>query len=202
VGSTGKQGAVRSSAWICDFSSTHKTRAFSGGARYNPTTSRTLSMNWGSVDSFHVCTMWGLRPNARQIRETADWDMPADLAIDRVDQWVSPPGGACSSVAVITFSTCSSVTVRGRPGRGSSLSPSRRAARNRDRHLPAVVLDTPSSAATALTAAPSAQARMIRDRSASACAVFRRRAHPSRTRRSSSDSASGSSFGLATRQAY
>ncbi len=155
-------------------------------------------MNCGSVDSFHVWMMCGLRPNARQILDTADWDMPADLAIDRVDQCVSPLGGCCSSVVVITFSTCSSVTVRGRPGRGSSLRPFRRASRNRDRHLPAVVRDIPSSAATALTPAPSAQARTIRDRSASACAVFRRRAHPSRTCRSSSVSTSGSSFGLAT----
>ena len=147
--------------------------------------------------------MWGLRPNARQIRDTADWDMPADLAIDRVDQCVSPPGGACSSVAVITFSTCSSVTVRGRPGPrlvGQPLQPGRQEPRPPfARRRPA---RSPSSAATALTAAPSAQASTIRDRNASACAVFRRRAHPSRTWRSSSDSTSGSSFGLATRQAY
>jgi len=72
-------------------------------------------MNSGSVDSFQLWMMCGLRPKARQIRETADWDMPADRAIDRVGQCVSPPAGSCSSVAVITFSTCSSVTVRGRP---------------------------------------------------------------------------------------
>src|SRR6185437_2037638 len=143
-----------------------------------------------------------LSPNARQIRDTAVWFRPADLAIDRVDQWVSPFGGFCSSVAAITFSTCSSVIVRGRPGRGSSFSPASRNARNRARHLPAVVLDIPSSAATSLTEPPSAQARMTRDRSARACAVFRRRAHPSRTWRSSSVSTTGSSFGLAIRQAY
>jgi hypothetical protein len=40
-------------------------------------------MNCGSADSFQVCTTCGLRPNARQIRDTADWDMPADRAIDR-----------------------------------------------------------------------------------------------------------------------
>jgi hypothetical protein len=125
-------------------------------------------MNWGSVDSFQVWTMWGLRPKARQIRETADWDMPSDLAIDRVDQCVSPFGGVCSKVAAMTFSTCASVTVRGRPGRGSSLSPSSRDFRNRDRHLPAVVLDIPRSAATPLTGPPSAQASTIRERSASA----------------------------------
>ena len=125
-------------------------------------------MNCGSVLSFQVSTTCGFRPNARQIRETADCDMPDDLAIDRVDQCVSPPGGACSNVAAITFSTCSSVTVRGRPGRCSSFSPFSRPSRNRDRHRPAVARDTPSSAATAPTLAPSAQARTIRDRKASA----------------------------------
>jgi hypothetical protein len=35
-----------------------------------------------------------LRPKARQTRETVDWDMPSDLAIDLVDQCVSPPGGS------------------------------------------------------------------------------------------------------------
>ena len=159
-------------------------------------------MNCGSVDSFHVCTACGLSPNARQIRDTAVWFRPADLAIDRVDQWVSPSGGCCSSVAAITFSTCSSVIVRGRPGRGSSFSPASRDSMNRDRHLPAVVLDIPSSAATSLTEPPPAQPRMIRDRSARACAVFRRRAHPSRTWRSSPVSTTGSSFGLGIGPAY
>jgi len=32
---------------------------------------RTLSMNRGSVDSFHELTRCGLSPNARQIRDTA-----------------------------------------------------------------------------------------------------------------------------------
>lgn len=66
---------------------------------------------------------------------------------------------------------------------GQSLAISR-AAIHEGYRAAAVVRDTPSSAATALTAAPSAQASMIRDRSARACAVFRRRAHPSRTHRS------------------
>ena len=51
---------------------------------------------------------------------------------------------------MITGSTCSSVIVRGAPGRGSSDRPSSRAARNRARHLPTVCRDTPSCAATAL----------------------------------------------------
>ena len=51
-------------------------------------------MNWGSLDSLNVSTRCGFNPNARQIRLTADWDMPS-LAIERVEQWVawsgSPP---------------------------------------------------------------------------------------------------------------
>ncbi|MBD2894393.1 hypothetical protein amrb99_33180 [Actinomadura sp. RB99] len=119
----GRIGAVRSIACICDFSSTARTSAFSGGFRYSPTTSRTLSTNCGSVDSFQVCTVCGLGPNARQIRETADCDIPVAAAIDRVDQCVSAPG-VSSNVAVTTRSTCSSEITRGRPGRGSSVRPS------------------------------------------------------------------------------
>ena len=159
-------------------------------------------MNCGSVDSFQVCTTCGLSPKVRQIRETVDWDTPAVLAIDRVDQWVSPPGGGCSSAAVTTCSTFSSLTVRGRPGRGSSVSPSSRDARNRDRHFATVSREIPSSAATAWFDAPSAQARTIRDRSASDCAVLRLRVHASSARRSSSVSSSEASFGLGTTQAY
>src|SRR5436305_4177027 len=36
----------------------------------------------------------------------------------------------------MTFSTWASLTLRGAPGRGSSYSPSSRASRNRERHLP------------------------------------------------------------------
>jgi hypothetical protein len=42
---------VRSSAWICDFSSTHNTTALSGGAKYSPTTSVTLATSSGSVEN-------------------------------------------------------------------------------------------------------------------------------------------------------
>jgi hypothetical protein len=63
-----------------------------GRSRYRPTTSRTLSMNCGSADNFHVCTRWGLSPKARQIREIAAWLIPVAAAIDRVDQCVSSPG--------------------------------------------------------------------------------------------------------------
>ena len=48
--------------------------------------SRTLAMNSGSVLSFHVSARWGLRPKARQIRDTDDCDSPVSPAIDLVDQ--------------------------------------------------------------------------------------------------------------------
>ena len=55
--------------------------------------------------------------------------------MDRVLQWVASRG-AVSSVSVITRSTSSSVTARGRPLRGSSDSPSSLRSRNRERHFP------------------------------------------------------------------
>jgi len=66
-------------------------------------------MNSGSVDSFQVSTRCGLRPKARQIRETDDCDWPISAAIVRVDQFVSWPGPFCVSVRVTRTSTCSSV---------------------------------------------------------------------------------------------
>ena len=87
----------------------------------------------------------------------------------------------------------------GAPGRGSSPRPSSRDTMNRPRHLRTVSRETPRSAATAVTDAPSALASTIRDRNASACDVFRRRAHPSRTCRSPALSTSGSNFGLGMR---
>ncbi len=92
-------------------------------------------MNCGSVDNFQVSTRCGLSPKARQIREMAVWLSPVTLAICRVDQCVSWWGGGSSNVLVITSSTCSSVIVRGRPGRGSSDRPSSRWRTNRPRHL-------------------------------------------------------------------
>lgn len=98
-----------------------------------PTTSRALVTNCGSVDSFQVSTMCGLRPNARQIRETADCDTPSASAIERVDQCESPVGGASPGVPATKASTCSSVIFRGGPERGRSARLSSRFAANRDR---------------------------------------------------------------------
>src|SRR6266498_4024002 len=85
-------GAERSSAWICDFSSTQNTTAASGELRYRPTMSRTLSMNCGSGESLNASVWCGLSPNARQIRLTAVWLIPVAAAIDRVDQCVAFAG--------------------------------------------------------------------------------------------------------------
>jgi hypothetical protein len=49
-------------------------------------------MNIGSVDSLNVSTRCGLSPNARQIRLTVERDIPALVAIDRVDQCVASAG--------------------------------------------------------------------------------------------------------------
>jgi hypothetical protein len=95
-------------------------------------------------------------------------------------------------------STCASVTFRGAPGRASSDRPSSRSTVNRFRHFATVPRVIPSSAAAPELAPPSAQASTIRDLSASACAVLRRRAHPSNTARSAGDNSMGSALGPGT----
>jgi hypothetical protein len=103
---------------------------------------------------------------------------------------------------VIIRSICSSLITPGRPGRGSSDNPSNRCTTNRDRHFDTVARDTPSWLATSPIVAPSAHCNTIRDRSANACAVFRRLNHPTSADRSSPDNTTGSSFGLDTAEAY
>ena len=73
---------------------------------------------------------YGCRPNARQMRCTLVGKIPTRRASFRFDQCVAP-SGASSRVRITTSSAWASVMVRGTPGRGSSLSPSSRLARNR-----------------------------------------------------------------------
>jgi len=114
-----------------------------------------------------------------------DFDSPERCAIEARDQCVAP-GGDCSNVAVITSSTLSSRIEGGRPGRGSSTSPSKRSSTKRRRHLFTVFGDTPRSAATCLFNAPgTAHANTIRERTANACADFARRDQRSNCARSS-----------------
>ena len=118
-GISGSTGAVRSSAWIWDFSSTHSTTAASGGLRYSPTMSRTLSMNCGSGDSLKS------RPVRLEPERPPD---PADRGLVHAGRRGHRPGrpvrrfaGVSSKVLTITRSTSSSPILRGWPGRGSSM---------------------------------------------------------------------------------
>ena len=72
-GRSGRIGWVRSSAWHCDFSSTHTTTAFSGGFRYSPTTSPTLASSSGSVDNLNPPDRCGCRQNRRHTRVMESW---------------------------------------------------------------------------------------------------------------------------------
>ena len=123
----GQQGLVRSRAWIWDCP---RTRPAPGPA------------DQGRVSA-----------KARQMRLTVLWLRPERWAMDRVLQCVASLG-VVSSVSVITRSTSSSVTARGRPLRGSSDRPSNRRSKNRERHFPTVSSDTAKSAATAMLLRP------------------------------------------------
>src|SRR4051794_27501245 len=147
-------------------------------------------MNCGSVDSLNVSARCGLRPKSCQIRPIVDFDSPDFSAIDVRDQWVALRG-VCSRVATTTSSTLSTAIDGGRPGRCSSISPSRRSARKRRRHLPTVDRWTFRDVATSVFEAPSAHARMILARIARTCADFARRDHRVNVVRSSSVKTSG-----------
>ena len=156
--------------------------------------SRTLSTNCGSLDNFQVSVLCGASPKARHTRETVDCDIPRCAAIDRVDQWVAV-FGADSRVSVISRSTSASDTVRGRPGRGSSTSPSRRASTKRLRQRATVFRSSSSRAAISVFEPPSAAASTIRLRVARPAALVRRRAHDTNCSRSSSDRSIGTAWG-------
>jgi hypothetical protein len=136
---------------------------------------------------------------ARQIRDTDDCDIPSSAANDRVDQCVASRG-VVSSVAVITASTCSSATVRGRPGRGSSSRPSSRWATNRVRHFRALLMWMSSLSAIAVLLIPSAAANTIRERVANPLALIDRRDHANNWERSSSVRPTTGATGFGTHQ--
>src|SRR5215212_1116862 len=123
-----------------------------------------------------------------------DLDNPVSAAIEVRDQCVASLG-ARSKVATTTASTCSSVMLRGPPGRGSSTKPSSRRSINRRRHTPTVCGQTPTSAATCLLGLPAAQPNTIRHRCANACDDVGRRAQRSNVCRSSSVN-TNAAFGL------
>ena len=145
----------------------------------------TLATKSGSVDSLNESCRCGVRSNRFQIRPMVDFDSPVRLAIEARDQCVSWPG-VDSKVATTTSSTWSSRIEGGRPGRGSSISPSKREATNRDRQRFTVAGAMPRSAATCLFVPPSAQASTIFARSAKNWALFARRAQRLNCARSAS----------------
>jgi hypothetical protein len=159
----GSIGWLRSSAWTWLFSSTHKTRAWSGGSRYSPTTSRSFSMNQGSVDSLKLRVRWGCRPKSWKKRWTALFETPVSAAMARTVQCV-PACGFVVSVLVSRAATASSSIVRGRPLRSSSYKPASRWVMKRWRHLPTVCALTPSSVATAWLLGCRSQANTMRAR--------------------------------------
>lgn len=133
--SAGSAGTVRSGqAWICDFSSTARTRACSGRDMYRSTTSRTYAMNSGSVLRFQDPTRWGLGRRPARSGRPRTGDRPVSAAIDRVDQCVSWPGPFSVRVRLTSTSTWSLVIFRGAPGRGASASPPSRPSTNQTRH--------------------------------------------------------------------
>ena len=89
-GRIGRIGAVRSSAWICDFSSIQTTTALSGGFKYNPTTSRTLASNSGSVENLNLSRRHGCRFHSRQIRATEANEIPKCLPSSRANRVCDP----------------------------------------------------------------------------------------------------------------
>jgi hypothetical protein len=124
-----------------------------------------LSTKYGSVDSLKVSERWGCRPKARQIRDTVDWERPSSLAIALVDQCVAFLG-VDSSVRFTTAATCSSLTERGPPDLGRSPRPAMRCSLKRARQRPTDCPVMPTRAPTSLFDMPSAQARIIRHRTA------------------------------------
>ena len=139
-----------------------------------------------------------IRTPATPARPSTDSN-PRCSAIARVDQCVASRG-ELSKVAVINALICSSPTTRGRPGRGSSIRPSRRSTTKRLRHRRTVVIDNPNRAANTVFDSPSAAANTIRDRIARPAALVRRRAHPSNSARSSAVNTISAACGVGTTQ--
>ena len=160
----GRTGCVRSSAWIWLFSSTQSTSARSGGERYRPTMSRTLSTKCGSLESLERLRAVRLQaegaPDApdRRVRKAAFLGHRAQRPMGGVRRRRRRAERPLDILGHLI------VRERSRPSRPRLTdSPSMRSFRKRRRHLPTVCSGT-SSAATALFVRPSAQRRIMRQR--------------------------------------
>src|SRR6478736_1806344 len=108
--------------------------AFSGGFRYNPTTSTSLSSNFGSLDNLNVSTRCGLSPRADHTCCTVDFDTPVAAAMVLQLHWVSPWGRQFKVRSTISsIVSCGMDFLRPRPWRtwANLTSPS---SANRTRH--------------------------------------------------------------------
>src|SRR6476619_4403754 len=197
-GVIGSDAWVRSRAWIWLFSSMHNTIAFSGGFKYSPTTSMSLSSNFGSVDTLKVSTRCGAKPRSDQIRCTVAGLTPTCLAIVRHDQCVAPGG-----VVVVVNSTIRAIGspgiegLRPRPSRIFS-SPANPPSTNRVRHARTVTGVTPTSSAITALATPSAASNNTLACTTSRCGADCARANLSNVSRSPSDNGNGAAGALMT----
>ena len=149
-GRSGGTGRVRSGTRIRLPSSTRGATARSGGDRWRPTMSRTLSVNAGGPEG---------PERAAATRRRSGCAEPWSAEGRPPRSWAGQPiGGGRDPVGVrrMTCATRSSPMVRGRPDRGPSDSPSGRSSGKRQHHLPTVSPWTPDSAAI-LFGGPSAQ---------------------------------------------
>ncbi len=178
---------MRSSAWICVFSSTHSTKACSGGLRYRPTTSTTFSIKCLSLLSLKVRHRCGFKPLLRQTRFTIARLVPNSLASVRQLQCVAFFGFLCVVHSMIRAVMAARFTA-GRPPRGASFSiPARPLAQNLVRHLPTSKRSVPSFRAITLLATPAAACNTICARRTKRAGVLRPRDHCSNVFRCSSE---------------
>src|SRR5713226_4924858 len=103
------------------FSSTHNTKAFSGGFKYRPTMSSSLASKLGSGLKVKVRTRWGRNPEATNISCTVLEGKPNSCARFRTLQRLCIFG--CWHIRFCTCCQTSSPCLTGRPERGASCSP-------------------------------------------------------------------------------
>ena len=143
----GSSGWVRSSAWTCNFSSTHEDNRLFGWIHVQTDDVPHLLNEERLGGEPEAVSSVRLQSKARQIRLIDDWLSPQSAAIERVIQCVVL-AGSDSSVFVITRSTSSSRMVCGTPVRGPYNSPSSQRATNRRRHFPTVFPQSSKRSAT------------------------------------------------------
>ena len=146
-------------------SATLTTKAWSGGPRYRPTTSRILGSSSGTVPNLNVSTWPGRMPQRRQTRATLANEMPSSAASSRADHCAAPSrGGGLPSLASVATTTSASSIRGGRPERGSSSSALIPPREYRSRQPITVGRDTPISLAICAFGIPSAASSTIRAR--------------------------------------